>query len=85
VIWGSGSKGVSFLTTLGIEAEVEYAVDINPYKHGMYMAGTGQRIVPPEFLREYRPDLVIAMNPVYLAEIGAALESLGVEAELVAV
>jgi SAM-dependent methyltransferase len=85
VIWGSGSKGVSFLTTLGIEAEVEYAVDINPYKHGMYMAGTGQRIVPPEFLREYRPDLVIAMNPVYLAEIGAALQSLGVEAELVAV
>lgn len=84
VIWGAGSKGVSFLTTLGIEGEIEYAVDVNPYKHGMFMAGTGHRIVPPAFLREYQPDLVIAMNPIYLDEIGAQLASLGVNAELVA-
>lgn len=85
VIWGAGSKGVSFFTTLGIEDEIAYAVDINPFKHGMYMAGTGQEIVAPEFLREYQPDLVIAMNPVYLEEIGAQLSDLGVGAELVAV
>jgi SAM-dependent methyltransferase len=84
VIWGAGSKGVSFLTTLGIADEVEYAVDVNPYKHGMYMAGSGHEIVAPGFLREYRPDLVIAMNPIYLDEIGAELSALGVQAELVA-
>jgi SAM-dependent methyltransferase len=78
VIWGAGSKGVAFLTTLHIvEDEIEYAVDINPYKHGTYMAGTGQEIVGPEFLREYRPDVVIVMNPIYEEEIRQLTEGLG--------
>jgi SAM-dependent methyltransferase len=83
VIWGGGSKGVAFLTTLGIAGEIEYVVDVNPFKQGMFMPGTGHEVVAPEFLRGYRPDLVIAMNPIYLEEIGASLSSLGVEAELV--
>ncbi|MGH8773905.1 MAG: class I SAM-dependent methyltransferase [Jiangellaceae bacterium] len=83
VIWGAGSKGVSFLTALGGDA-VEYAVDVNPYKHGMYIAGTAQRIVPPAFLQEYRPELVIAMNPIYLDEIKRDLAGLGVDTDLVA-
>ncbi len=84
VIWGAGSKGVSFLTTLGIEREIEVAVDINPLKAGKYMAGTGQRVVGPEALRDYKPDLVIAMNPIYLAEIGGQLAAMGLDPELVA-
>jgi hypothetical protein len=47
------------------------------------MAGTGQEIVPPEFLRTYRPDVVFIMNPIYRSEIDAALRELGVVAELV--
>ncbi len=85
VIWGSGSKGVSFLTTLNVRDEIEYITDINPYKQGTYMAGTGQRIVGPDFLREYRPDVVIAMNPVYRWEIQQDLERMNLSAELVAV
>jgi SAM-dependent methyltransferase len=83
VIWGGGSKGVSFLTTLGIGEEIGCAVDINPFKQDKYMAGTGHQVVSPESLREYRPDLVIAMNSIYLPEIGAQLSELGVEAELI--
>ena len=82
VIWGGGSKGVAFLTMLGIKDEVAYAVDINPLKHGTFMAGTGQEVVAPEFLRDYRPDAVIVMNSIYCREIGEQLESLGVTAEL---
>jgi hypothetical protein len=82
VIWGGGSKGVSFLTTLQIEDQIEYAVDINPHKHGTFMAGTGQEIVAPKFLSEYRPDMVIVMNPVYCDEIQRDLDRLGVQAEL---
>jgi len=85
VIWGSGSKGVSFLTTLGIQDEVEYVVDINPHKWGKFMAGTGHEIVAPAFLREYQPELVVAMNAIYLDEIQADLDELGVGARLVAV
>ncbi len=82
VIWGAGSKGVSFLAEIG--DGVAAAVDINPYKHGMYMAGTGHRIIAPDDLPAIDPGLVIAMNPVYLAEIQAELDRLGVAAELVA-
>lgn len=82
VLWGAGSKGVAFLTTLDIRNEIEYAVDINPHKHGTYMAGTGQRIVAPEFLQEYRPDVVIVMNPIYCDEIRRTLNHMGIRVEL---
>ena len=81
VIWGSGSKGVAFLAALGDAAgKVDVAVDINPYKHGKYLAGTGHRIVGPEYLRDHPPALVIIMNPVYREEITADLRRLGVTA-----
>jgi SAM-dependent methyltransferase len=86
VLWGAGSKAVAFLTTLGTMSHmIEYAVDINPHKQGTFLAGVGQQIVQPDFLRDYRPTIIIAMNPVYLAEIRAALTELGVEATLEAV
>ena len=37
------------------------------------MARTGVEIVTPSALRDYRPDIVIVMNPVYRKEIGAQL------------
>lgn len=85
VIWGSGSKGVAFLTTLGLGPEIGYAVDINPNKAGTYMAGTGHEIVTPDFLIDYRPDLVIVMNPVYTQEIERDLQRLEVAARFVTV
>jgi hypothetical protein len=85
VVWGSGSKGLSFLTTVPGAAEaVEYAVDINPYRQGFYMAGTGQRIVAPGELPGLKPDVVVVMNCVYVAEISRALDSLGLAPEIVA-
>lgn len=82
VIWGGGSKGVAFLTKLNIVDEIRYAVDINPHKTGTFMAGTGQEIVAPEFLKTLKPDLVIVMNPIYTPEIAAELSRLGVTAEI---
>ena len=49
--------------------EIEHVVDINPYRVGKFLPGTGQRIVAPAFLREYRPDNVVIMNPIYLREV----------------
>jgi SAM-dependent methyltransferase len=86
VIWGSGSKGVAFLAALGDDAAgVTAAVDINPFKHGRFMAGTGHRIVAPKELVDLRPDLVIAMNSAYLGEIGRDLDDLGLAPALEAV
>jgi SAM-dependent methyltransferase len=82
VVWGASSKTVAFFSTLHINQEIRYAVDINPNKHGTYIAGTGQKIVSPDFLREYQPDLVIVMNPIYRDEIRKALDDIGVRSRL---
>ncbi len=82
VVWGSGSKGVSFLTTLGIRDEVEFVVDINPHRQGNFMAGTGQEIVAPGFLQEYRPEVVLVMNPIYRQEISDELGRYGLRPEI---
>jgi hypothetical protein len=79
-IWGAGSKGVAFLTTLASGDEVAYAVDINPYKQGKYLAGTGHEVLGPDALGERPPELVIAMNAVYVNEIGERLSALGLGA-----
>jgi len=84
VLWGSGSKAVAFLTSLKLSNDIEYVVDINPYRHGRYLPGTGHEIVSPEFLRQYRPQKVIVMNPVYCNEIRQELDKLNVVADLLA-
>jgi SAM-dependent methyltransferase len=84
VLWGGGSKAVSFLTTLNLNEEVEAAVDVNPYKQGKFTPGTGHRIVAPESLIETPPDLVIVMNPVYVGEVTQSLEALGLRPEIAA-
>jgi len=82
VVWGAGSKGVMFLNALGHLVEIEYIVDINPRKEGMYVAGSGQKIVPPTFLQHYQPEFVILMNPVYRQEVMSMLKNLGVTSEV---
>ncbi|MEQ8558141.1 MAG: class I SAM-dependent methyltransferase [Henriciella sp.] len=77
LLWGSGSKAVSFLTSLGLGDKVDHVTDINPNRHNHYMPGTGQRIVPPAELAEIKPDLVIVMNRIYEDEITADLKALG--------
>ncbi len=81
-IWGAGSKGVAFVTTLDAADQVTSACDINPYKAGKYLAGSGVSVVGPEDLQEIKPDVVIPMNPVYTEEIAAKLKELGLESEL---
>jgi SAM-dependent methyltransferase len=76
VIWGGGSKGLSYLTALGADSGIEVAVDVNPHLQGRYMAVTGNQVVAPEFLVEYRPDFVVIMNPVYVDEIRGMLARL---------
>jgi SAM-dependent methyltransferase len=82
VIWGSGSKGVSFLTGVPGADTVSHAVDINPYRSGYYMPATGQQIVGPKQLTEIRPDVVIVMNRVYVQEISQTLAELGLKPEV---
>ncbi len=77
VIWGAGARGVTFLNILK-DQRIEYAVDINPYKHNMFVPGTGQKIVAPGFLINYQPDFILLANPAYKKEIEQLMDSLGI-------
>lgn len=79
VLWGAGAKGVSFMNMLKIYDRIEYVVDINPNKQGKHVAGTGQKIISPEFLQNYLPDILIITNPIYMNEIKHQVHALGLK------
>jgi SAM-dependent methyltransferase len=85
IIWGGGSKAVSFLTTLGLNDQIDFVVDINPYKHGKFIPGSGHEVKSPEALRQQRPDCVILMNPVYEDEVRAQLQGMGLNPQILPV
>jgi SAM-dependent methyltransferase len=82
VVWGGGSKGVAFLSSMNLPGAVAHVVDINPHMHGHFTAGTAVPIIGPSALRDHPPDVVIIMNPVYQEEIRAELAGLGLRPEL---
>jgi hypothetical protein len=84
-LWGCGSKGVTFLNVVPGAERIQFVTDVNPHKHGMYVPGTGQRIVNPEELRMIRPDTVIVPNPLYKDEVARSLAALAVPANVVTV
>jgi len=84
-VWGSGSKCVSFLCSMGSTVRVDAVVDINPFRQGKWLAGVAKQVAAPDALRDLAPDVVVAMNPIYCAEIRRELHALDVSAELMAV
>jgi SAM-dependent methyltransferase len=81
VVWGGGSKGVTFLNRMRDHISVEYVIDVNPRKWGKFITGAGIKIVPPTYLAEQRPDIVVVMNPIYESEIRATLRDLKIDPE----
>jgi hypothetical protein len=82
VVWGAGARGVTFLNIFG-DRRIEYAVDINPHKHDMYIPGTGQKIVSPEVLSRYKPDFIVLANPAYQKEIEHLLTDMKLHSRLI--
>jgi hypothetical protein len=83
VVWGGGSKSVGFMTNFDDIKIIEHVVDINPHMQGNYIPGIGKQYVGPEFLKGYKPDVVIVMNGVYKDEIGNMLSGMGLSPDLV--
>lgn len=84
VVWGGGSKSVGFLTNFNDLGVIEHVVDINPNMTGNYIPGIGIQYKNPDFLRDYKPDVVIIMNAVYKEEIRKMLNERGVDPEIIA-
>lgn len=84
-LWGTGSKGVTFLNVVPGADRIQAVVDLNELKHGRFVPGTAQEVVGPAGLVEHSPDVVLATNVLYVDEIGAELRKLGLTADVVPV
>ena len=73
--YGAPGKGNTLLNHCGIRSDlIEFTVDRNPHKHGMFLPGTHIPIHPVERLAEERPDFVVIMPWNLRAEITNQLE-----------
>jgi hypothetical protein len=60
--YGAPGKGNTLLNYCAIRTDfIDFTVDRNPYKHGRFLPGTHIPILPPEALREARPDYVFIL------------------------
>ena len=72
--YGAPGKGNTLLNHCGIRSDLmEFTVDRNPHKHGMFLPGTHIPIHPVELLAEERPDYVVIMPWNLRDEITAQL------------
>jgi hypothetical protein len=73
------------MSASGEESLVDFAVDVNPRRHGQFIPPYGLQVLPPEELTRRRPKNVVLMNPVYLDEVAAMLGSLGLDTRLLTI
>ena len=60
--YGAAAKGNTLLNYCGLGRDfIDFAVDRNPHKQGLYLPGTHIPILPPEELEVLRPDLVFIL------------------------
>jgi SAM-dependent methyltransferase len=72
--YGAPGKGNTLLNYCGIRNDfLDYTVDRNPYKHGMYLPGTHIPIFATEQIAETRPDYVLVLPWNLIDEIAAQL------------
>jgi hypothetical protein len=71
--YGAPGKGNTLLNFCGIRTDfLDFTVDANPYKQGKFTPGTRIPILPPEAIREARPDYVLILPWNLKGEISKA-------------
>jgi C-methyltransferase C-terminal domain len=74
VCFGAAAKGNTLLNCCGVDADlVDYVVDSNPHKQGMYLPGSRIPIVSPETVALTRPDYLVILPWNLRAEVMAQM------------
>lgn len=82
VIWGAGSKGISFSIMVPTESGTLSAmIDVNDRKHGKYVPGLGLKVASPDEIPTLSPDLVLIANGLYADEIAGTVRGFGLAPE----
>jgi hypothetical protein len=72
--YGAPGKGTTLLNYCGIRSDLlDYTVDRNPYKHGLFMPGTHVPIHEPERIAETQPDYILILPWNLAGEISSQL------------
>ncbi|GAB2955461.1 class I SAM-dependent methyltransferase [Hymenobacter coalescens] len=68
--YGAPGKGNTLLNYCGIRTDfLDYTVDANPHKHGLFLPGTRIPIYAPDRIRQTQPDFVLILPWNLSAEI----------------
>lgn len=60
--YGAAAKGNTLLSYCGIRTDfIDYVCDLNPNKQNRFLPGTRIPIVPPETIKETRPDYILIL------------------------
>jgi len=83
-LWGGTGKAAAFLHHYGITAaDIPLVVDSDPRKHGTYVPGVGQEILPVETLLRHPVDVVIIPSQWRARDIWIEATALGLSCESV--
>lgn len=83
-IWGAGAKGTTFSNLIDIEGSlIDSLIDINPNKHGKYVAGSAHPIIDYQQISARGITDVVLMNPNYHDEICSLLKESNITVNLI--
>ena len=72
--YGAPGKGNTLLNYCGIRTDLlDYTVDRNPHRHGLYTPGTHIPIYPPERISQTKPDYIVVLPWNLIDEIATQL------------
>ena len=81
-IWGAGHRTLALLALAKL-GDIEYVIDSAKFKQGRFTPVLHLEIVPPEYLKEKKVDLVMVMVPgLYPAEVLKSLNNMNLGVDI---
>jgi len=80
-VWGAGYKGNMLLAVAKVK-QVEYVVDSDPSKHGLYTPVSHLPVVSPAYLHEHPVDIMVVTTMTYVKEVVGQIKQSGFKGKI---